>query len=51
MRSSAFDDPANYVLHEEVISKEPLVAYVSTRDMVWANIVRWAIFVTILAEE
>ncbi len=51
MKSSAFDDPDNYVLHEETISKEPLVAYVSTRDMVWANIVRWAIFATILAEE
>lgn len=51
MRSSAFDDPANYVLHAEVISKEPLVAYVSTRDMQWANIVRWAVFATILAEE
>lgn len=51
MRSSAFDDPSNYVLHEDVISKEPLVAYVSTRDMVWANIVRWAILVTLLAEE
>lgn len=51
MRSSAFDDPENYVLHEETISKEPLVAYVSTRDMVWANIVRWAILATVLAEE
>jgi general L-amino acid transport system substrate-binding protein len=51
MRSSAFDDPGNYTLHEEIISKEPLVAYVSTRDMTWANIVRWAIFATIVAEE
>lgn len=51
MRSSAFDDPENYVLHAEIISKEPLVAYVSTRDMTWANIVRWAIFATIVAEE
>lgn len=51
MRSSAFDNPDNYVLHDEIISKEPLVAYVSTRDMVWANIVRWAIFATIVAEE
>ena len=51
MRSSAFDDAESYVLHNEIISKEPLVAYVSTRDMVWANVVRWAIFVTILAEE
>jgi general L-amino acid transport system substrate-binding protein len=51
LRSTAVDDPANYVLHDEVISKEPLVAYVSVRDMVWGNVVRWAIFATILAEE
>ena len=51
MRSSALDDPENYVLHDEIISKEPLVAYVSTRDMAWANIVRWAIFATVVAEE
>jgi general L-amino acid transport system substrate-binding protein len=51
MRSSALDDPDNYVLHEEIISKEPLVAYVSTRDMTWANIVRWAIYATVAAEE
>ncbi len=51
MRSSALDDPDNYVLHEEIISKEPLVAYVSSHDMIWATIVRWAIFVTMLAEE
>jgi len=51
MRSSAFDDPDNYTLHDEIISKEPLVAYVSTRDMTWANIVRWANFATLIAEE
>ena len=51
MRSSAFDDPDNYTLHEEIISKEPLVAYTSTRDMTWANIVRWAIYATLVAEE
>jgi len=51
MRSSAFDDPDNYTLHDEIISKEPLVAYVSTRDMNWANIVRWAIYATLIAEE
>jgi general L-amino acid transport system substrate-binding protein len=51
MRTSALDDPGNYVLHDEVISKEPLVAYVATRDMMWANIVRWSIFATMLAEE
>lgn len=51
MRTSSFDNPEDYVLHDEIISKEPLVAYVSTRDMTWATIVRWAIFATIVAEE
>ena len=51
MRAAVVEDPNNYVLHEEVISKEPLVAYVSARDMVWGNIVRWAVFATIFAEE
>jgi len=51
VRSTAVDNPDNYVLHDEVISKEPLVAYVSARDMIWGNVVRWAIFATILAEE
>ena len=51
IRSTAVEDAENYVLHDEVISKEPLVAYVSTADMNWGNIVRWAIFATILAEE
>jgi len=48
---TAADDPDNYVLHDEVISSEPLVAYVGVGDMVWGNVVRWAILATILAEE
>ncbi len=51
LRATAADDPDNYVLHDEVISKEPLVAYVSADDMIWGNVVRWAMLVTILAEE
>jgi general L-amino acid transport system substrate-binding protein len=51
LRSSAVDDPENYVLHDEIISKEPLVAYVGAEDAQWGSIVRWAIFATILAEE
>lgn len=51
LRSTAVEDPDNYVLHDEVISKEPLVAYVSAKDMIWGNVVRWAIFATVLAEE
>lgn len=51
LRLNAADDPENYVLHDEVISSEPLVAYVGAGDMVWGNVVRWAILATILAEE
>ena len=51
LRSTTVEDPDNYVLHDEVISKEPLVAYVSAKDMIWGNVVRWAVFATILAEE
>ena len=51
LRSTAVEDPDNYVLHDEVISKEPLVAYVSVKDMTWDNVVRWAFLATILAEE
>lgn len=51
LRATAVDDPDNYVLHDEIISKEPLVAYVSARDSAWGSIVRWAIFATVLAEE
>ena len=50
-RSTATDAAENYVIHDEIISKEPLVAYVNTTDMQWANVVRWAIFATIAAEE
>lgn len=50
-RTTAVEDAENYVLHDEVISKEPLVAYVRADDMNWGNVVRWAIFATIYAEE
>lgn len=51
LRSTVAENPDNYVLHDEVISKEPLVAYVSAGDMVWGNVVRWTVLATILAEE
>jgi general L-amino acid transport system substrate-binding protein len=51
LRATSVDDPNNYVLHNEVISKEPLVAYVRAADMLWGNVVRWAILVTLVAEE
>ena len=51
IRSTAVEDAEKYVIHDDVISKEPLVAYVSSKDMDWGNIVRWAIYATIFAEE
>lgn len=51
MRATAADDPDNYILHDEVISKEPLVAYVGAGDMAWGNFIRWTVLVTVLAEE
>lgn len=51
MHSTAVENPDNYVLHDEVISREPLVAYVNVKDMVWGNVVRWIIFATIFSEE
>jgi general L-amino acid transport system substrate-binding protein len=50
-RATSTDDAENYVLHDEIISKEPLVAYINTSDMDWANVVRWSVFSTIAAEE
>jgi general L-amino acid transport system substrate-binding protein len=51
LRATTAENPDNYILHDEIISKEPLVAYVNAKDMVWGNVVRWAIFATIFAEE
>lgn len=43
--------PDNYILLEDVISKEPLGVVVRDDDAEWFNIVRWAVFATIQAEE
>lgn len=51
LRATAVDSAEEYTLHEEIISKEPLVAYVNSSDMRWRNIVRWSFLVTVLAEE
>lgn len=50
-RSAADDIKESYVLHDEVISSEPLVAYVNDEDMQWGNFVRWTVFATLFAEE
>ena len=42
---------SDYMILEDVISKEPLGAAVRDNDAQWFNIVRWTIFATIQAEE
>jgi general L-amino acid transport system substrate-binding protein len=46
-----FDKPDDYVLLPEVISKEPLGAWVRQGDDQWFDIVRWTLFAMINAEE
>lgn len=41
----------DYVILNDVISKEPLSAVVRDDDAAWFNIVRWTVFATIQAEE
>lgn len=50
-RTNETPDPRNYVLLDDVISKEPLSAVVRDDDPQWFNIVRWVVFATIQAEE
>lgn len=50
-RATATDDAENFILHDEIISKEPLVAYVKASETHWANFVKWSIHVTLEAEE
>lgn len=43
--------PDDYLILEDIISKEPLGVAVRDNDAQWFNIVRWVIFATIQAEE
>ena len=45
------DEPGNYLLLPDVISKEPLGPAVKEGDQAWSDIVRWVLFATIEAEE
>ncbi len=47
----SLDDPDAHVVLPEVISKEPLGPVVAHGDDEWADIVRWALNVLIIAEE
>lgn len=50
-RSTEPPIPDDYVVLDDVISKEPLGAAVRDDDAQWFNIVRWTIYATIQAEE
>ena len=48
---ATFDKPNDHVLLPEIISKEPLGPAVRQGDDQWADIVRWVLNATIVAEE
>lgn len=51
IRATRTKDPSAYALLADVISNEPLAPAVRQGDDQWFNIVKWSIYVTILAEE
>ncbi len=51
IRISKLENPDDYLILPEIISKEPLGPFVRQGDDIWRNIVRWSLFSTILAEE
>jgi len=48
---SVLNNPSAHVILPDVISKEPLGPVVRQNDPVWADIVRWTVYATILGEE
>ena len=48
---SVLSNPGSHVILPDVISKEPLGPVVRQNDPVWADIVRWTVYATILGEE
>jgi len=50
-RLNRASDPGSFILFPDVISKEPLGPVVRQNDPAWADLVRWAVFATIIAEE
>jgi len=48
---TALTTPADHVILDEVMSKEPLGPAVPFGDTEWFNVVRWVVFATIEAEE
>jgi general L-amino acid transport system substrate-binding protein len=50
-RRTAFANPDDHVILEDVLSKEPLGPVAPLGDDQWFNIVRWTVYATIEAEE
>lgn len=50
-RRSAFANPADHVILDVTMSKEPLAPVVASGDPQWADIVEWVVYATIEAEE
>ncbi len=50
-RRTAFENPDDHVILEEVMSKEPLGPVAPLGDDQWFNIVKWVVYATIEAEE
>lgn len=48
---SLLGNPGAHVILPDVISKEPLGPVVRQDDPAWADVVRWTVFATLLAEE
>ncbi|HEX5379490.1 MAG TPA: amino acid ABC transporter substrate-binding protein [Phenylobacterium sp.] len=48
---SVMNSPNAHIILPEVISKEPLGPVVRQDDSTWADIVRWTVYATLLAEE
>ncbi|GAB2902874.1 amino acid ABC transporter substrate-binding protein [Paralcaligenes ginsengisoli] len=51
IRISKLQNPDNYVVLPEIISKEPLGPFVRQGDDAWLNIVKWSLYAMIGAEE
>jgi general L-amino acid transport system substrate-binding protein len=50
-RRTAFANPDDHLILEEVMSKEPLGPVVPLGDDEWYNVVKWVVYATIQAEE
>jgi general L-amino acid transport system substrate-binding protein len=48
---STYENPGNYIILPEIISKEPLGPVVRHGDNQWADIVRWTFYALLEAEE